>query len=366
MALKDEFLAVMSHELKNPLNLIAVNAQMLALRPEAKSKTVAHIAQTIDQSVKSQAQLIDDLLDLSRAQTGKLALNLQEVRCDELVQRIVGAAQPDAQARGVALNLHVATGSYLMHADPVRIEQIVWNLVSNALKFTPTGGVVDVNLEREEARARLTVADTGEGIPAEYLPVIFEMFQQAGARATTRDKGGLGIGLNIVKRLVEAHGGQVEVASAGLGRGATFTVVLPCEPLHTAPEEPGSEKATLKGLRVLLVEDDQEALATLGMLLRSAGAVVTTAANAQEALSHAATGRFDLISSDIAMPDVDGYTLMARLREGNLRDVPAIALTGFARPDDRKRALEAGFAEHLGKPFNLATFIKAVERVRSA
>jgi len=365
MALKDEFLAVMSHELKNPLNLIAVNAQMLALRPEAKSKTVAHIAQTIDQSVKSQAQLIDDLLDLSRAQTGKLALNLQEVRCDELVQRIVGAAQPDAQARGVALNLHVATGSYLMHADPVRIEQIVWNLVSNALKFTPTGGVVDVNLEREEARARLTVADTGEGIPAEYLPVIFEMFQQAGARATTRDKGGLGIGLNIVKRLVEAHGGEVDAASAGPGRGATFTVMLPCQAVHARADHTAGRALKLQGTRILLVEDDQDALMVLGMLLRSTGAIVTTAASAKEAFACAAPGLFDLIVSDIAMPDVDGYTLMARLREEGLRDVPAIALTGFARPNDRQRALAAGFDEHLGKPFQLEAFKDAMERIKS-
>ena len=199
-ALKDEFLAVMSHELKNPLNLIALNAQMLAFRPEAKSKTVAKIAQAIGESVKSQGQLIDDLLDLSRVQTGKLSLTLQEVHGDEVVERIVSAVRSDAQTRSIALNLRIETGSYQMHADPVRIEQIVWYLVTNALKFTPAGGVVDVSLEKDADRMRLTVADTGEGIKAEYLPVIFEMFQQAGARATTRDKGGLGIGLNTLNR----------------------------------------------------------------------------------------------------------------------------------------------------------------------
>ena len=364
-ALKDEFLAVMSHELKNPLNLIALNAQMLAFSPEAKSAFVADIARTIEDSVKSQGQLIDDLLDLSRVQTGKLSLNLQEVYSDELVERIVSAVRPDAQARGIALNLRIETGSYLMHADPVRIGQIVWNLVSNALKFTPPGGVVDVSLEKDQDRMRLKVADTGEGIQAEYLPVIFEMFQQAGARASTRDKDGLGIGLSIVKRLVEAHGGEVEVTSAGLGQGATFTVVLPCQPLHTAPKSIASQRPTLQGLRILLVEDDQDALTMLGLLLRSVGAVVTTAASAQEALSQVAPGLVDLVVSDIAMPEVDGYTLMARLREEGLRDVPAIAMTGFARPDDRARALAAGFDEHLGKPFQLAAFVKAVERVRS-
>jgi two-component system CheB/CheR fusion protein len=365
-AMKDEFLAVMSHELKNPLNLIALNAQMLAFRPEAKSEPVAKIAHTIRESVKSQGQLIDDLLDLSRLQTGKLLLNLQELRCDDLVKRIADAVRSDAQARGLALNLHIAQGSYLMHADPVRIEQIVWNLVSNALKFTPAGGVVDISLEKDQHWMHLKVADTGEGIKAEYLPVIFEMFQQAGARATTRDKGGLGIGLNIVKRLVEAHGGTADVASPGPGQGATFMVTLPCQPLHLAPNDSGSQALKLHGLRVLLVEDDEDALVMLGLLLRTAGAVVTTAPSANEALSHAAPGRFDLIVSDIAMPDVDGYTLMARLREQGLSDVPAIALTGFARADDRARALAAGFDEHLGKPFQLDAFMKAVERVRSA
>jgi two-component system CheB/CheR fusion protein len=364
-ALKDEFLAVMSHELKNPLNLIALNAQMLALRPEAKSKPVADIAQIIGESVKSQGQLIDDLLDLSRVQTGKLSLHLQEVYADEVVERIVSAVRPDAQARDIALNLRIETGSYVMHADQVRIGQIVWNLVNNALKFTPVGGVVDVSLKKDKDWMRLRVADTGQGIQADYLPVIFEMFQQAGARATTRDKGGLGIGLNIVKRLVEAHGGEVDVASAGLGQGATFTVVLPCQPLHMAPGHKSGEALKLQGTRILLVEDDQDALTMLGMLLRSVGAVVTTAASAQEALSHAAPDLFDLIVSDIAMPDVDGYTLMTRLREEGLNSVPAIALTGFARPDDRARALAAGFDEHLGKPFQLEAFMKAVERVRS-
>jgi two-component system CheB/CheR fusion protein len=364
-ALKDEFLAVMSHELKNPLNLIALNAQMLAFRPEATSGPVAEIARIIEESVKSQGQLIDDLLDLSRVQTGKLSLILQEMHCDEVVERIVSAVRSDAQERGIALNLRIEPGSYVMLADPVRIEQIVWNLVSNALKFTPAGGVVEMGLKRDDDRMRLTVADTGEGIKAEYLPVIFEMFQQAGARATTRGKGGLGIGLNIVKRLVEAHGGAVDAASPGPGQGTTFTVELPCQPLHMAPKESGGRTPLLQGLRILLVEDNHDALTMLGMLLRSAGGLVTAAASAQEALECAARGLFDLIVSDIAMPDIDGYTLMARLREKGLHDVPAIALTGFARADDRKRSLAAGFDEHLGKPFQLDAFMKALERIRS-
>ncbi|RZI69775.1 MAG: PAS domain S-box protein [Pseudomonas sp.] len=362
-ALKDEFLAVMSHELKNPLNLIALNAQMLAFHPEARSGTLASIAKTIGESVRSQAQLIDDLLDLSRVQTGKLSLSLQDVHCDELVKRIVTAVQPDAQARNVALNLRIELGDYLLHADPVRIEQIVWNLVSNALKFTPAGGTVDISLEKDKTLMRLKVTDTGEGIKPEYLPVIFEMFQQAGARATTRGKAGLGIGLNIVKRLVEAHGGEVRAESAGLGRGATFTVMLPCQRMQAKSNSSADQVLQLQGMRILLVEDDQDALQMFGKLLESSGAVVTTAASAQVALACAAPDLFDLIVSDIAMPGMDGYAMLKQLRESGLRDVPAIALTGFARPDDRQRALAAGFDEHLGKPFQLAAFTSAVERI---
>jgi two-component system CheB/CheR fusion protein len=364
-ATKDEFLAVMSHELKNPLNLIALNAQMLAFHPDAQSGPLADIARIIGESVRSQAQLINDLLDLSRAQTGKLSLSLQEVRCDELVGRIVGAIQPDAATRGVSLNLRIDEGGYRLHADPVRIEQIVWNLVSNALKFTPAGGAVDVSLENDGARLRLKVADTGEGIKAEYLPGIFEMFQQAGARSTTRGKGGLGIGLNIVKRVVEAHGGEVNAVSEGHGRGATFTVTLPCPLVHAKLSQSTGHALKLQGTRILLIEDDQDALKVFGMLLRSAGAVVTAAANAQEALACAAPDLFDLIVSDIAMPGMDGYALLAHLREAGLRKVPAIALTGFARPADRTRALAAGFDEHLGKPFQLETFTSALERLKA-
>lgn len=361
--LKDEFLAVMSHELKNPLNLIALSAEMLALRPEAQTGELARIARTISESVKSQAQLIDDLLDLSRVQTGKLTLNLQEVRCDDLVGRIVDAVQADARARGVALALQVAPGDHRLHADPVRMEQIVWNLVTNALKFTPAGGTVEVRLNGDEHHVRIEVADTGEGIKAEYLPLIFEMFQQAGTRPTTRGKGGLGIGLAIVHRLVEAHGGQVGAVSAGPGQGATFTVVLPRQAAPTVPATTGAERPALQGVRTLLVEDDPDTLAALGMLLRAKGALVTTAANAEEALAQAGAERFDLIVSDIAMPHMDGYALLARLREAGLRDVPAIALTGFARPGDRARALAAGFSDHVAKPFQYDAFMRAVARL---
>jgi two-component system CheB/CheR fusion protein len=365
MHLKDEFLAVMSHELKNPLNLIALNAEMLALQPVAQSGPLAGIAKTIKESVASQAQLIDDLLDLSRAQTGKLSLNLQEVQCDEIAQRIVSAVQVEAQARGIALNLMVGQGHYRVRADPVRIEQVIWNLVSNALKFTPPGGSVQVDLAQEGTMVRLVVTDTGVGIDPDYLPLIFEMFQQAGARASTRDKGGLGIGLAIVKRMVEAHGGQVTAASEGLGRGAAFRVLLPRQLVKEPSGSSEMGRSTLlQGIRMLIVEDDADALMVLGMLLRSSGALITTAGNGEEAIAQAAADRFDLIVSDIAMPGMDGYALLTHLRETGLRDVPAIALTGFARPGDRERALASGFNEHIAKPFQLGAFLSVVGRLK--
>ena len=336
---------------------------MLALHRAARSGPLASIAAAIRQSVRSRAQLIDDLLDLSRAQTGKLSLNFQEVRCDQLVGRIVDAVRPDALARGIALDLQVGAGEYRLQADPVRIEQIVWNLVSNALKFTPAGGSVNVTLRRDDAMIHIEVADTGHGIRPEYLPVIFEMFQQAGARSTTRGKGGLGIGLAIVKRLVEAHGGHVSAASAGIDRGTTFTVALPTPLPPSASASARVKKLTLRGVRLLLVEDDPDALKVLGMLLEAAGAMAATAAHVDDALAQATTGRFDLIVSDIAMPDVDGYTLLVQLREAGLRGVPAIALTGFSRPGDRQRALDAGFDDHLAKPFQVDAFVAAITRL---
>jgi two-component system CheB/CheR fusion protein len=313
--------------------------------------------------VTSQSQLIDDLLDLSRMQTGKLSLHREEVRLDEMVERIAHAVAPDAQAKEVALSLKTAAGDYALQADPVRIEQIIWNLASNALKFTPAGGSVEIRLSAAKDTLRLEVADTGRGIEPRFLPHVFEMFQQADARSTTRGKGGLGIGLALVKRLAEAHGGQVRAESAGLGQGAAFTVVLPRAPAGSPQERPGPDAAAVRGKRILLVDDEQETLRTFGALLEAEGAEITVAASAEEALGHAAPGRFDLVVSDIAMPGMDGYALLARLREAGLQGVPAIAVTGFAQPGDRERALAAGFDEHLGKPLKLSALVRAIGRL---
>ncbi len=364
-AMKDQFLAVMSHELKNPLNLISLAAQLLAAHPQTQSsESLQRIAGTIRTSVKSQMQLIDDLLDLSRIQTGKLSLNLEPVLCDELVAHIMAAVRPEAEGRNVAMHLQVEPGDYRMKADPVRIEQIVWNLVGNAIKFTPAGGTVRVRLVSEGPHVRLEVEDTGIGIDEAFLPSMFEMFQQADARATVRGKGGLGIGLAIVKSLAEAHGGRVSVASPGPGQGSTFTVVLPRRNADRSElGMPAADTATLQGLRILLVDDDRDVLDMFGAILEAAGARLSKADSGQQALEVAGRETFDLIVSDIGMPGMDGYTLLARLQEAGLRGVPVIAVTGFARPEDRAKALAAGFSEHMGKPLQYDGFVQAVARL---
>ncbi|MDA8519896.1 CheR family methyltransferase [Acidovorax sp. NCPPB 4044] len=364
-AMKDQFLAVMSHELKNPLNLISLAAQLLAANPETQSsENLQRIAGTIRTSVKSQMQLIDDLLDLSRIQTGKLSLNLESMLCDDVVAHIMAAVRPEAETRNVAMQMHVEPGDYRMKADPVRIEQIVWNLVGNAIKFTPAGGLVRVQLQSEPSCIRLEVQDTGQGIDEAFLPFMFEMFQQADAQATVRGKGGLGIGLAIVKSLTEAHGGRVSVASPGLGKGSTFTVVLPRQNTDRSQlGMPTADGATLQSLRILLVDDDRDVLDMFGAILEAAGAMVCSAGSGEEALELATRQAFDLIVSDIGMPGMDGYTLIALLKKAGVRDVPVIAVTGFARPEDRAKALAAGFSEHMGKPLQYDTFLQAVVRL---
>lgn len=364
-ALKDQFLAVVSHELKNPLNLISLNAQVLASLPEAKgSKRLVRIAELIGAGVKSQTQLIDDLLELSRAQNGKLSLHKEQVDCNQLVELIAAAVLPDAQARGVTLSVAVQPGNYGIDADPVRVEQIIWNLVTNAIKFTPKGGAVQIGLSCDSSHVCFEVADTGQGIEPAFLPHVFDMFRQADGQSTIPAKGGLGIGLALVKQLTHAHEGRVDVTSAGAGLGTTFTVELPRVATGDVANVANvSLSSPLQGVRLLLVDDEPDALELFGILLTAQGAMVTTAGSAEEALSLVGPHRFDVIVSDIAMPDMDGYALLAALRDNNILTIPVIALTSFARPDDRRRALAAGFSEHLGKPLQLDAFVDMISQL---
>lgn len=354
-ALRSEFLAVMSHELKNPLNLVLMNAELIGRSGEAMaSAPVMRAVNLIRRTVQAQAKIIDDLLDLSRIDTGKLTLARAAVQWAPALQRIVDAMRGDADAKGVAVSLQAEP--LVVFADPVRVDQIVWNLLNNALKFTPAGGAIHVRLSRDGACAVLEVQDTGRGIDAALLPRVFDMFEQGGVRAATRPEGGLGIGLALVKQLAERQGGSVHAQSAGKDRGATFQVKLPLFEGATGQDGDahGPGGRLLAGRRMLLVDDSADTLEVLAALLTAEGAQVRTARSGQEALACARDGDHDVVISDIAMPEMDGLQFIAALRQqSGARRCAAIAVSGFGRPEDVKRSLAAGFDAHLAKPLSL-------------
>lgn len=366
--LKDEFFAVMSHELKHPLNLIQLNADLLVRTPAVRSSPGAiRAAETIQHSVRSQARIIEDLLDMARIRTGKLKLNRGVVSLTDTVESILAVLRHTAAAAGVELR-HDYDVSDALHidADSVRIEQIIWNLLNNGIKFTPTGGSVTVRLAREGDTARLDVADTGEGIDPAFLAKIFEMYSQVEMRHRGINREGLGIGLAVVAHLVEAHGGRIEAASEGKGKGACFTVWLPAanqgraDAKTPAPAEAGQ----LTGLRILVVDDSEDILETFQALLEMEGAQVTIAVSGERALQALeASKAYDLILSDVGMPVMDGYALMQeiRRRHPDLR-IPAIALTGYGSKEHVDKAMQAGFATHLNKPIPLDALVETVTR----
>ncbi|MFL9912986.1 CheR family methyltransferase [Paraburkholderia sp. RL17-337-BIB-A] len=364
---KDEFFAVLSHELKNPLNLIHVKAEMLTRAPELQDiPLVRDATDVILRAVVGQAKIIDDLLDLSRARTGKLALHLVSVDVSAIVRTVVDASASDAAASGVALSVSGMDSPVQIQADPVRLEQIFWNIIRNALKFTPAGGRVDVTLLPEDGFVCVQVEDTGQGIAPDFLPRVFDMFSQ-GRTGPAREHSGLGIGLSLVKQLVEMHGGQIHAHSDGVGRGATFSVRLP-EIATSLPAEHAHievDGSVLKDLRVLLVDDSADALDAFRTLLEMEGAKVRAELSGKAALAAAAEARFDLILSDIGMPGMSGYELIAELRKlSQTAATPAIALTGFGREKDVAEALQAGFDAHVGKPVSLASLLAAIGQSR--
>jgi two-component system CheB/CheR fusion protein len=364
--LKDEFLAVLSHELKNPLNLIHVKADMLDRAPSTQALPVVRdAADAIRRSVVSLAKIIDDLLDLSRVRTGKLALERSRVDLAAIMLAVSGALEADALANQVSVVVEGVAEPFFIDADAVRFEQILWNLVSNAVKFTPAGGHVVLNLTREDGYACVEVRDTGRGIEPAFLPNVFEMFSQA-EDSHRRHSGGLGIGLALVKQLTEMHGGRVQAESAGVGRGARFRVWLPAgnAPVQAQTRAEPGDAGALKGMRILLVDDAVESLQAFQSLLEMEGALVSPQISGAAALAMAAHQPFDLILSDIGMPDMDGYELIAALRKlPAAASVPAIALTGFGRPQDITRAIRAGYDAHLGKPVSLQALMDRISRV---
>jgi PAS domain S-box-containing protein len=371
--LKDQFLAVLSHELRTPLNAILGYARLLrggVLTGEKAERGM----ETLERNASSLTQIVEDVLDVSRIVSGKIRLDVQPVELPLVIHNAIATVQPAADARGVRLTTIVDPRAGPIAGDPERLQQVVWNLLSNAVKFTPKGGRVEVRLERVNSHVEVVVSDTGIGIRPDFLRHVFERFRQADA-GTTRSTGGLGLGLSIVRNIVEMHGGSVHAASEGIDRGATFRVLLPVmavaperltetrEHPHTRRLAPLSKLGDLTGIHVLAVDDEDDALSLLRAVLESAGAKVTTLTSGVEALERMAALKPDALVVDIGMPQMDGLDFIARLRastDGTVRDIPAAALTAFARSDDRTKALRSGFEIHLSKPIDPAELVASV------
>jgi PAS domain S-box-containing protein len=371
--LKDDFLASLSHELRTPLNAILGYARMLRtgiLGPERYEKGI----ETIERNATSLTQMVEDVLDISRIVSGKLRLRVQPVELPEIVRNAIDAVTPAADAKGVRIEAILDPQAAPVSGDPERLQQILWNLLSNAVKFTERSGRIQVRLQRVNSHVEISVSDTGIGIAPEFLPHVFERFRQADA-GIARARSGLGLGLAIAKQLTEMHGGTIEASSGGLGTGATFRVKLPLMIVHPThdqsaqvhPRSPSAVGRTplgdLRGVHVLAVDDDADALSLLAELLNAAGARVTTAKSADEALQHLNTEPPNVLVSDLGMPQVDGFALIEQVRRHAnpvVRRMPAAALTAYARSDDRVKALRAGFQIHLAKPIDPAELVTTV------
>ena len=373
--MKDEFLATLSHELRTPLNAILGWSQLLSA-DRTSNEELAEGLETIERNARSQKQIIEDLLDMSRIISGNMRLDVQRVDLSAVAQMAAGSLKPAADAKGVRIGLVMDPKPGPINGDPARMQQVLWNLLTNAVKFTPRGGRVQVVLQRVNSHLELSVTDTGEGISPEFLPHVFERFRQSDA-STTRMHGGLGLGLAIVKQLVELHGGTIRAKSAGVGCGASFVISLPLPSMNMLPEsiaipcapaEPGSPVSAdhhvdLKGIRVMVLDDEADARALTARLLESCEAIVRTVGSAEEAFTLLQSERPDVFVSDIAMPGEDGYSLIRRIRAlpgeagGN---TPAIAMTAYARAEDRVKAVMAGFQHHVAKPVEPAELIAMV------
>jgi signal transduction histidine kinase/ActR/RegA family two-component response regulator len=370
---KDEFLAVVSHELRTPLTPIVAWTRLLkgGGLDEATRKRAFDV---IERNARVQTQLVEDLLDVSRIVTGTVHLDMQHVDLRRLIDAAVDATRPAADGKGIAIRTDVDPRAGAVLGDAQRLQQVIWNLLSNAIKFTPRGGHVDVTLRRIDGRAEIAVRDTGEGIKPEFLPYVFDRFRQADS-SSTRVYGGLGLGLAIVRQIVELHRGRVRVVSEGEGRGATFTVELPALGRAAMPDRaeappsvgvPFTPSPVLRDMRVLVVDDEEDTLETLGVVLRACGAEVQAADCAEQGFAAVRTWHPTAIVCDIGMPGEDGYGLITRIRalppaEGGR--TPAIALTAYARSEDRVRALAAGFQMHVAKPIEPAELVASVAAV---
>ena len=373
--MKDDFIAVLSHELRTPLNAIMSWVHVLRQRG-GPTETMRGLA-AIERNGTTQARMISDLLDMSRLNLGKLPLTFVTIDPVEEIVASVNAMRPADNVNGPVIDVQAKPPYRAIRVDASRLQQVIWNLLSNAIKFSPPGGRVVLALDQDERGLRIRVSDEGQGIAPEFLPFVFDRFAQSDA-ASNRQRGGLGLGLAIVKQLVEAHGGTVSAASAGVGRGATFDVWLPADPAHPGhPDYPDSahgfealdpSQASLEGVQLLVVDDDPEASAMLRIILSDRGAVVQTAHDVPTALQQLALRPFDALVSDIGMAGQDGYDLIREVRRNEAAGttpqprLPAIALTSFTREQDREQALAAGFDAHCGKPLRP---LKLVQQIRT-
>jgi CheY-like chemotaxis protein len=367
---KDDFLATLSHELRTPLNAILGWTQLVRagkLDPAEVEKAL----EAIERNARAQAQLVEDILDISRIIAGKLRLQLSTVDVRGFVEAALETVRPSAESRKVSLALAISDEVDTVRGDVHRLEQVVWNLLSNAIKFTPAGGHIDVRVWRGEQHVCVAVHDDGKGIPASFLPLVFERYRQQDG-AITRAHGGLGLGLAIVRHLVELHGGLVRAESAGEGQGATFTVQLPCtggpresdfiEGAATLVEAP----PRLELLRILVVDDDADARELLTLMLEQSGAEVVAVGDVPSALAAFESFHPNLLVSDIGLPGEDGYALLRKLRElaqGRGLVLPAVALTAFAGEEHARRALEAGYHMHVPKPVEPEALLAVISRI---
>lgn len=369
--LKDEFLATLSHELRTPLNAVIGWSRMLK-SGRLDNESEAHAIEVIERNAWAQKQIIEDILDVSRVITGKLQLHLTPVDIVAVVQAALDAVRPALEAKDIRTETNYLEGMRIIAGDADRLQQVVWNLLSNASKFTPAGGTVGVNVSQDETYATVEIRDTGPGIAPEFLPHVFERFRQADG-STTRTHGGLGLGLAIVRHLVELHGGVIGVENVTSGAGAVFTVRLPLPSTELTVEAPPPDAGLLEesvtdvdlaGVRILVVEDDLDALDLLAIDLAEHGAKVRGVGSAAEALALLNQEPFDLLISDIGMANTDGYNLIKQVRKEEDEKhghIPAIALTGYARAQDRIRAIAAGYNTHVAKPVEIRELVTVVK-----
>ncbi|MBD2084914.1 ATP-binding protein [Trichocoleus sp. ST-U3] len=380
--MKDEFLATLSHELRSPLNAMLGWTSLLRTR-KFDAATTARAIETIERNAKAQARLIEDLLDVSRIIRGQLRLTVRSMELIPVIESAINTVRPAADAKNIQVHLLVDTSVGLISGDPDRLQQIIWNLLTNAIKFTPEGGRVEVYLQGDRSHAEISVRDTGEGISPDFLPYVFDRFRQAD-NSITRSYTGLGLGLAIVRHLVELHGGTVRAESPGEGQGSTFIVKLPllnsagvkkrteeeeslCSSQSSALNPQESPRSTLwesplDGLQILVVDDEADARELLKSILEQYGAEAIAVASAEEAIATIQQSKPDVLISDIGMPNEDGYSLIRRVRalEAEQGQIPSVALTAYVRVDDQEAALSAGFQSHVAKPIDPTELITVV------